>query len=131
MNATTTHNPSRLPLLLLLLIIAATMLWVAPGLMDVDTASISHAVERHGLSDIERIHKCLDEQGPLQTWFNPTTKRWAQLCKLDESGKSWGIQIVEQIRGRFQEITAFPSWETWLDDVEGYLVNRGYMQIGG
>lgn len=124
--ATRNHRPVRL--YLLLLVCAAAMLFAAPHLADVATQN-SHAVERHGLTDVERIHKCLDEQGPLQTWFNPTTKRWAQLCKLDETGRSWGIQIVQQIRGRFQEITAFPSWETWLDDVEGYLVNRGYMQI--
>ncbi len=128
MNATAARNPTRLPLLLLALVLVALVMWAAPGLAGVDLG-ISHAVKRHGLSDVELIRKCLDKQGPYQTWFNPTTKHWAQVCRLDKAGRSWGIQIVRQVQGTFKEITAFPSWETWLDDVEQYLVNRGYMQI--
>lgn len=123
--ATRNYSPR---LYLLLLVLVALMMWAAPGLADVGK-EMSHAVERHGLSDVERIHKCLDDNGPTQTWFNPSTSHWAQVCGLDETGRSWGVQIVRQIDGLFEEVTAFPSWDTWLDDLERYLVNRGYMQV--
>ena len=128
MNATTHHNPTRWPLLLL---IAAMLLFAAPGFVDVDRVSISHAVERHGETDVELINRCLDEHGPTQTWFNPTTDHWAQCVKLDDTGRNWGVEIVKQIEGYFKRVTAFPAWETWLDELERYLINRGYMQIGG
>ncbi len=129
MNTTATHNPTRFPLLLLALALAAMILWAAPRLADVDRVSISHAVEHHGETDVELINRCLDEHGPEETWFNPKTDTWAQCVKLDDTGRDWGVDIVKQIEGYFKRTTAFRAQETWLDELERYLINRGFMQI--
>lgn len=128
MTTTTAHNPSLLPLLLLALTLTALVMWAAPGLADVDIDTASHAVEVHGENDVDLIHRCLDENGPEQTWWNPKTKHWVQCVKLDDEGYDWGIQVVRET-DKFKEVSAFRAWEMWLDEVERYLVNRGYMQI--
>ncbi len=129
MNVTAARSPTRLPLLLLALALVTMILWAAPGLADVDTTTASHAAEHHGQSDVDLIHKCLDANGSTRTLVNTRTGCWAQCIQLDDTGRSWGIQIVRQIKGYFCEITAFIRNDTWLDDVVQYLVRRGYMEV--
>jgi hypothetical protein len=104
-------------------------MWAAPGFADVDIDTASHAVKRHGLDDVDLIHRCLDEKGPTKTFYNQDTERWAQVCQLDDTGKSWGIQIVQEYKKKFNEITAFPGRDMWLDEVTAYLRGRGYVHI--
>lgn len=109
------HRPNLLPWL----IIAALLIVV--GL------SVSHGFERHGQYAIA-VRNCISNGGTIQRWHNPETGRIARICQLEET--VFGIQIIEKIDGKWQEITAFVKRKmTRLCQVEKYMQNTGYQLL--
>ena len=100
------------------------LLILLAGLYGVVQAT-SHAIANHA-ADAASVHDCLTESGTAEVWFNPTTGRFIELCQLDP--ESWGLRVVEEVRGVFQEITAFIE-KGGYEAVERYLLNRGYMVL--
>jgi hypothetical protein len=80
----------------------------------------THAIIRHG-TIAEEIRRCIEQQGPLQTWQNPLTGRSAMICQLPSG--MFGLQICE---GE-QEVTCVPKEKmSRLEQIYQYLKNRGY-----
>jgi len=104
----------RLFLLLLLAVMAGVLLY---------SLAISHGQARHGM-DAPVVRQCLDRNGPLQIWHNPSSGNWANMCRV---GKLYGLQILD---ADDFEITAFIKDKmTRLEQVERYLINRGYIRV--
>lgn len=85
-----------------------------------------HAVERHGDTALE-IRKCLRDKGALQIW-RLKNGRFAQVCEY-EPGK-YGIQIVEKVRGVWEEVTAFRPYDGSWEKVLKYLLRKGELWQG-
>ena len=111
-------------LMLLALAAIATSMPAAGQLLLSD-----HPIERHGFTDTQLVRKCLNDNGPMQVWYNPTTDRHAMLCEVFPS--LFGMQIVQQdADGFWHEITAFIKDKMrTLIQVEKYLKNAGYVRI--
>jgi hypothetical protein len=76
----------------------------------------SHAVSRHG-ADAEAIRKCLDNNGPYQTWRSFDGDTFYRLCRLED--ERWGLQAITKEAGEWHEKTAFirgdGSWKSLLE----------------
>ena len=71
-------NPSRgSPAKLLLLMTLA----LAAGVIALYSPGMQHAIDRHG-RDALLVSECLNNNGPLQIWFNPETGRHAEICQI-------------------------------------------------
>ena len=80
----------------------------------------THAVLRHGQA-AEEIRRCIEQNGPLETWSNPLTGRNALICKLPNG--LFALQICEDDH----EVTCIPQKNhPRLEQVYRYLKNRGY-----
>lgn len=110
--------------------------WFVLGLLGVLVLSVmlprislnTHALERHG-SDAVEIRRCINEQGAQQVWKKTGSDRWLLLCQLLDN--RWGIQIVQKIGDKYEEITAFVrengDWNTTRD----YLIRQATKWRGG
>lgn len=92
-------------------------------------ASISGVVlkehaEKHRFAN--DVRECLNGDSQNYHMFkNPETNRMA-LCVQLPSGK-WGIQIIEEVDGVFEEVTSFiKNKMSKIEQVIKYLNNRGY-----
>jgi len=122
MQATRTINRTGIGPVFVIAIAAIILLAVLPITVDL---SLSHAAERHSISGVEAIRKCLKDNGPMQIWINPDTGRRAFVCKLP-SGQ-FGIQIIQKVGGEWKEITAFVKDKVSnIGQVMRYLTNTGY-----
>jgi len=105
-NCSRFFNP--LPMLLMLIVLA-TVVYGA------------HAVIRHGTL-AEEIRRCIESNGPLETWSNPLTGRSAMICQLPSG--MLGLQICEGDH----EVTCIPKEKvSRIEQIYQYLRNRGYM----
>lgn len=120
MSATTmtiTPTGGRFILVLLLLVIAFASV-AGVGL------AVSHGIEKHG-QYAAAVHSCINRGGTIQQWHNPDTGRFARVCQIGP--ELFGIQIIDQIDGQWEEITAFIKRKmTRLEQVERYMRNTGY-----
>lgn len=88
-----------------------------------------HAFNSHAADYIE-VNQCMENGGKIQTWFNKTTNRVAQLCQVNE--KRFGIEITERNGNVIDQITAYiKNKMTTLRQVENYLLNTGYECVLG
>jgi len=109
----TTHRPRLLPLLLILL--AATI------------AISAHAITKHG-EEAQRVHDCIQRGGSIQTWYNPYSDRYLELCELEPG--LYGIQISVKHGFEWRQVTSFIKNRLHrLDLVERYLENSGAYKI--
>lgn len=84
--------------------------------------TLSHAFERHG-EDALTVQSCLASKGALQRWYNPTTKRIALICQVEED--LYGLEILDEAGN---EITAFLKNQLRrVEQVIRYMYNRGYI----
>ncbi len=106
------HNPGNpLPVLMLMALLGF-------GILAAIVLS-QHATEKHGVS-ADIVRQCMNSNGPIEIWINPTTGREANICKI---GEKFGVQIVDGNR----EITAFIKEKMkTLSQVQRYLTNSGY-----
>jgi len=106
-----------------LLILAALVLAFAPVLGQVVT-DYSHGELKHGPAALT-VRQCIDQNGPMQVWQNPANGRQARVCELAPG--LFGVQIIEQVNGKWQELTSFAkSKMSCIDQVDKYLANVGY-----
>ena len=116
----------------LLLILAALLMALAPNWSKISFPTVSyaqsHGIEKHQDSAVS-VRQCMDKNGPLQTWFNPTTNRIAYICQV--APNVFGVQIVEQgTDGVMKEITAFVKNKmTRIEQVMKSMENAGYVQM--
>ena len=117
----TIHNQRGSPAKLLLLMTLA----LAAGVIALYSPGMQHAIDRHG-RDALLVSECLNNNGPLQIWFNPETGRHAEICQIDP--EKFGIRI--SVNGLKDTITQFVKNKmTRIERVEQYLINRGYIRI--
>ena len=123
----TNANCKSSALLVLLVLIGFAMLLMARALpLDVSYVQ-SHAVERHGEAALT-VRECLSKNGAMQVWYNHDTGRLANVCKMAD--KKFGIQILKEGEGVWEEITSFCKEKmTRIDQIEQYLRNTGYTKI--
>lgn len=125
-----TYNPTcpRFPLWpILLAVVVISVIFVLTASPPVVDLARSHAELRHG-TQAEQVRECIQRKGILQEWYNPLTNRYARVCQLKPT--LFGLQIVQQRGGVWQEVTSFlKSKLTRLDQVEQYLRNTGYEKI--
>jgi hypothetical protein len=97
------------------------------GAVALTSPGMAHAVERHG-DDAFTVSHCLNEHGAMQTWLNKDTGRHAEVCQVGP--EKFGIRIsVNELK---DTITQFiKNKMTRIDQVEQYLMNRGYVCISG
>jgi len=73
--------------------------------------ALSHGVAKHG-NDALSTRDCMDKNGVDMAYFK-TDNRKIQLCFIglnnDGSFKELGIRVVEKIKGKWQELTAFTN----------------------
>lgn len=118
-NTLTYQRFNPFPILFKLILLAAIALAVGYAL--------SHAVERHP-GEAEQVRECLDNKGVFQIWMNPETGRVANVCQIDPT--TFGIQIVKQFEGRWEELTGFIKTKMkCIDQVAQYLRNTGYLKL--
>ncbi len=117
MVATRTYSSFRVPgILWLTLILAAVLAVTLPHVKLND-----HAIARHG-SDAAEIRYCLQRSGPSMIWRKINSDRFFLVCKLDD-GRT-GVQLVQKIKGIWQEVTSFvPRSGAW-EEVRAYLVQQ-------
>lgn len=85
----------------------------------------SHAAPRHGIA-ATAADQCFQDHGVYETWSNPKTGRQVNICHVPD-GK-WFVQIIEQINGRWEEVTKFAKDKmTSYEQVAQYLRNSGYV----
>ena len=84
----------------------------------------SHGPERHP-GDAEQVRECLNKNGVLQLWANPTTGRRAQICQIGPT--LFGVQIIQKAGDKWDELTAFlkPKMSR-IEQVMQYMRNTGY-----
>ena len=81
----------------------------------------NHADEKHG-SEAQEVRDCIDNIGPLHSFFNPNTGRFADVCLI--SNYRFGIKITEETG---EEVTAFiKNKMTTIKQVLRYIENCGY-----
>jgi hypothetical protein len=95
--------------------------------LNQDIQAKSHAAEKHS-ADAVAVRQCLDDYGSMHIFFNPNSKRYANICFMPD-GK-YGIRIVEEVNGKMQEVTAFvkEKLKTW-QQMGRYLENGGYTNM--
>jgi hypothetical protein len=108
--------------LVLLLLGSGVLLAVRAPLSMPPVRSNSHAVERHG-SDAIEIRRCLDRNGPADVWKKFKVDRYILLCRLDDG--RWGIQIIEKVGAKYEEITSFVRGNGTLRETTDYLMKQG------
>lgn len=103
-------------------------------LADVDTSK-SHGDDKHGEALAAEVRHCIDNGGFIQTWYNPQTKHYVEVCMmLDPSGEGFddehfGLRpCIDDPECGFTELTTF-DMEGTANDVEWYLGGQGYMDI--
>jgi hypothetical protein len=112
----TPQVPSLKPFVTLALVVALVM---AAAVLSV------HAIMAHGQAAL-RVQECMNNRGSVQTWYNPTTGRHANVCEV-EPGK-FGIDVEEN----GNNVTAFIKEKLrTLEQVERYLRNCGYELMSG
>ena len=98
--ATVRHSsPSRAPLMLLLLALAAVLL--------ITVAPRAHAVIKHGV-EAAAIRRACDQYGPDEVWRSASWRdpdKYFRVCTLDDGRQ--GVQIIRCVRGVWHEVTAF------------------------
>jgi hypothetical protein len=98
---------------------------LAAGVIALYSSGMRHAIDRHG-EDAFTVSHCLSENGALQIWFNPDTRRHAEVCQIDPG--RFGIRI--SVNDLKDTITQFVKNKmTRIERVEQYLINRGYIRI--
>ena len=123
---TTRSNTNNFKLIFLFLILAAILALFAPVMGQVIT-DYSHGELKHGTQALT-VRQCIDQNGPLQVWQNPANGRQARICELAPG--LFGIQIIENNNGKWQELTSFvKSKMDKISQVMQYLSNVGYQQI--
>ena len=87
----------------------------------------SHGAERHG-EQYNSVITTLDKCGASETWHNPTTDRWANVCLTEYKKGHWGAQIVNNAD---EEITGFlnRAGPEEYDAFAEYMRNQGYTLI--
>ena len=111
-------SPAKLFLLLMTLALAA-------GVIAFYGSGMRHAVDRHG-EDAFKVSRCLSENGALQIWFNPDTRRHAEVCQIAPG--RFGIRI--SVNDLKDTITQFVKNKiSRIEQVEHYLINRGYIRM--
>jgi Flp pilus assembly pilin Flp len=78
-----------------------------------------HAVLRHG-DEALAIRRCLENKGPQQVWKKFGSERFILVCKLDDG--RLGIQIVQKVKEKWEEITAFIPENGTPTQVRAYLM---------
>jgi hypothetical protein len=91
---------------------------------DVRT-NITHAETRHG-SDAQQVRDCLENgSGTIMAFANPKTGHCVEITQLPDG--RFGVRVIQEIDGWFEEITAFVDDAADLGQLEWYLNGQGYM----
>lgn len=98
-----------------------------PGVGTVEL-NPDHPFEKHSASDVMRVRKCLEQNGPYRTYREKdgNRTRWHLLCIEPQTGSIVDM-IVEIIDGTRKEITSFfvkDGTTTWTV-VEKWLMRKG------
>lgn len=87
----------------------------------------SHA-EKHEFEDgksqeisIQDMRDCMNNGGVWETWQNPKTKHWMDVCKFGED--TWGLRCVNNCN---EELTGWIAEGPYQVEVEEYLIRNGY-----
>ena len=120
MQATMTYQKSN-PFKTLFVLAAFAVIVLAVGY------AISHGPDRHP-GEAEQVRTCLNQNGTLQIWMNPTTGRLANVCQVGPT--LFGVQIIQKAKDDWDEITAFlkPKMNR-IEQVMQYLRNTGYVKL--
>ena len=97
------------------------------GELNQDIKEKSHAAAKHS-AEAESVRECLGDYGSMHIFFNPQTKRYANICFMPDS--KYGIQIAEDIGKGLEEVTSFikNKFKTW-GQMARYLENSGYTNM--
>lgn len=123
----TTSNGRTILILSFLALVAFAVAYTKIGLIDVGT-SRSHAEQKHGTVVTQMVRSnCTPLNNTFQLWKDPISKHLYEGCTFwDDDGKEYyGVRIVDK---DFEEITTIME-EGDLNDLENYMLNRGYGQI--
>jgi len=111
----------------MIIIAMFTIAFLLPQLPDLSGLEVevkSHATISH-VNDAEIVRNCLS-RNTYKLFQNPLTNRIARICQVDNN--TWGIQIVERINGKSEEVTSFlKNKMSKYEDIVRYLNNRGYI----
>ena len=89
----------------------------------VDTSQ-SHAGSKHGAAGMD-ASKCAQNGGAVTIRYNMWTGRDAVVCLMPD-GRTYGIEVLQDMGTYYSEITAFPKEGLTFDKVVDYLIRRGY-----
>jgi len=105
----------------------AVLVFIA-GVMMAAIIPSTHAADKHGLSDVQKIIQCAsDPANILQIWENPCNGRRVMVCQPDDR---FAIVIMEAVKGTWQNITCF--FKEKLNSTEKvcrYCENRGLRRL--
>lgn len=92
-----------------------------------DIAEKSHASARHS-EEAESVRRCLNNNGSMHIFFNPSTNRYANICLMPDH--KYGLQISEMYGDKLEEVTSFikNKFKTW-EQMARYLENGGYTNM--
>ena len=126
MAAKSGYGPAPVPApaipLLILLALAAILLAVA--LDQVKVRNGEHAPAKHG-ADAGAIHRCLDANGPAETWQFTSWRRpnhYIQTCQLDDG--RWGLRIIQKVKNGWRERSSFIVKDGTYQQLFEYITAR-------
>lgn len=80
----------------------------------------SHAVERHGVTEVSAIRSCMRRDGPYQTWRSTRTPNtFYHICELPDG--RFGLQVVVDEIAECIEKTCFVKGNGSWKEVTSYL----------
>lgn len=80
----------------------------------------THAVDRHGIAEVNQIRSCIQKNGPIQTWRSRTDPNtFYHICLLEDG--RYGLQVVVDRITEVLEKTAFIKGDGSWNTVTNYL----------
>jgi len=107
---------------IVLLVVGVLLAAVVGAGGGVAVAPSQHAIERHGAA-VNAIRRCVQDSNSIRRFWRLRNGRLAVMCKLPDG--RWGIEILERLRNRWQEVTAFVPRDGSAEAVQRYLWQRG------
>lgn len=108
---------------IVLLVVGVLLAAVVGAGGGVAVAPSQHAIERHGAAEVNAIRRCVQDSNSIRRFWRLRNGRLAVMCKLPDG--RWGIEILERLRNRWQEVTAFVPRDGSAEAVQRYLWQRG------
>lgn len=112
------------------LLLAGLLGLLAVGLLAVAVQAREHAVIKHGVDAIS-IRRCLDNNGPNETWKFTSWRRknhMIQTCKLGDD--KWGLRIIQPTKNGWMEKTAFIVKDGTRQQLVAYVTARAVKFVG-